>query len=303
MNFGEVLSRAWHIIWKHKVLWIFGIMSGCAGSSGSAPNFQFSYSMDVPPQIELYLEQFPREQIPLVISIAVLVILILVIASIFFGTIGRIGIIRGTLQVEQATTHLTFSELFRGSLPYFWRVFALVLFVGITIFLGLLVIMIPTILVTAITFGLALICLLPLLCLIIPLAWLVEALVELSIVSIVADDLGVIAGLQRAWNIIRNNFGLVILMALILLLGIGLIGGLIIGGPLLLILTPVLTAILTNAQNMFALAAMVSVLCLVVYLPVMLVLNGILRSYVNTAWTLTYLRLTPTLMEGGRSFK
>ena len=25
VNFGEVLSRAWNIIWNNKVLWIFGV--------------------------------------------------------------------------------------------------------------------------------------------------------------------------------------------------------------------------------------------------------------------------------------
>ena len=42
-NFGEVLTRAWQIIWKHKVLWIFGILASCArggggGSSGGGGN-------------------------------------------------------------------------------------------------------------------------------------------------------------------------------------------------------------------------------------------------------------------------
>jgi hypothetical protein len=30
----------------------------------------------------------------------------------------------------------------------------------------------------------------------------------------------------------------------------------------------------------------------VLYLPVLLVLSGILRAYIGSAWTLTYLRLT-----------
>jgi uncharacterized membrane protein YgcG len=34
-NFGEVLTRAWQIIWKHKVLWIFGILAGCGQGGGS----------------------------------------------------------------------------------------------------------------------------------------------------------------------------------------------------------------------------------------------------------------------------
>jgi hypothetical protein len=35
MDYGEVLTRAWQIIWKHKVLWIFGIFAGCSGQGGS----------------------------------------------------------------------------------------------------------------------------------------------------------------------------------------------------------------------------------------------------------------------------
>ncbi len=36
-NFGEVLTRAWQIIWKNKILWIFGILASCArGNAGGA---------------------------------------------------------------------------------------------------------------------------------------------------------------------------------------------------------------------------------------------------------------------------
>ena len=34
-NFGEILTRAWQIIWKHKILWIFGILASCGRSSGN----------------------------------------------------------------------------------------------------------------------------------------------------------------------------------------------------------------------------------------------------------------------------
>ena len=40
MDYGEVLSKAWKIIWKHKVLWIFGILAsfgqGSGGGSGGS---------------------------------------------------------------------------------------------------------------------------------------------------------------------------------------------------------------------------------------------------------------------------
>ena len=34
-NFGEVLTRAWQITWKYKVLWIFGILASCGRGGGN----------------------------------------------------------------------------------------------------------------------------------------------------------------------------------------------------------------------------------------------------------------------------
>ena len=49
-NFGEVLTRAWQNIWKHKVLWIFGILASCArgsgGSSGGGALAEFFLRLD-----------------------------------------------------------------------------------------------------------------------------------------------------------------------------------------------------------------------------------------------------------------
>ena len=37
MDFGEILSKAWKIIWKFKILWIFGILTSCGqGEIGRA---------------------------------------------------------------------------------------------------------------------------------------------------------------------------------------------------------------------------------------------------------------------------
>ncbi len=62
-------------------------------------------------------------------------ILVLVVLAIFLGTMGRIGLIRGTQEAEGGRTMPIFSELFNGSLPYFWRVFGFNLLVGLAIFI------------------------------------------------------------------------------------------------------------------------------------------------------------------------
>ena len=58
-NFGEILTRAWQIVWKNRVLWIFGILASCGrggssfnSSSSSQGDGGFDTPPDLPPQIQ-----------------------------------------------------------------------------------------------------------------------------------------------------------------------------------------------------------------------------------------------------------
>ena len=146
MDFGEVLSRAWQVIWKHKVLWIFGILAGCSNANGGGANFWNEVQRRTPPRTQPFFDQFnylPNWQIALIIGAIFLVILILIVLAIFLGTIGRVGLIRGTLQADQQANQVIFGELFSGSLPYFWRVFGLNLIVGLASFFLVLILIAP----------------------------------------------------------------------------------------------------------------------------------------------------------------
>ena len=35
MDYGEIFSKAWKIIWKYKILWLFGIFASCSGGGGN----------------------------------------------------------------------------------------------------------------------------------------------------------------------------------------------------------------------------------------------------------------------------
>lgn len=301
MDFGNVLSRAWRIIWDNKVLWIFGILAGCGSTSGSSGNFQSSFQTDAPPEMQRFFNNFanlPDWQIALIIGAIILVILILVIIAIFLGTIGRIGLIRGTYQADQQGIRVVFGELFSGSMPYFWRVFGLNLLVGIAYILFIVVLLVPLfIALTVITFGIGLICLIPLLCLLVPLSWLVNVIVEQANIAIVIEDIGIFDGLQRGWEVFRNNFGAMIVMALILYLGVNLIVGFIIGLPLALVAAPVIVEVIRTG-DFSGRGLLVSAICFVAYLPVLLILGGALRAYIESSWTLTYLRLTGRMELG-----
>jgi hypothetical protein len=297
MDIGSVLSRAFEIMRKHKVLWIFGILAGCSSAnsgSGGSNNFRTRYENgEVPPQMQQFFDQFaniPSWQIAVFVAVVIAVILLLVVVAIFLGTMGRVGLIRGTLQAEGGAGHLEFSELFSGGMRYFWRVFGLNLLAGLAMIVVVFILIALAIPLALTIVGLA--CLIPLFCLLAPLGWFVQLVVEQGSIAIVVEDLGLMAGLQRGWEVVKNNLGNVIVMWLILGLGVGLIGGFIIGFPVFLFVLPAILGAMAGTQAAIGGSLLVTGLCLVAYLPVLIFLNGLLTGYIETAWTLTFLRLT-----------
>jgi hypothetical protein len=298
MDFGEVLTSAWRTIWRHKILWVFGILASCGTSSGGSSNTKYTID-ELPPNVENVFTQIQDWQIALMVGIGIFIALFILILVIFFSTIGKVGLIRGTQQVDQGKTKLSFGELFSGSMPYFWRVFLLNLLVGITIFAIVIAGLIMFVFSAILTLGIAALCLIPLLCLIFPLGMAVGVWVEQSTIAIVVEDLGIIDGLKRGWEVVWTNIGTMILMWLILVLVIGIIGSLIIGLPFFAVVIPSMMGILLGTETVQSTAMILGALGLICYLPFMIVLAGILQSYTESAWTLTFLRLTkpPDLPE------
>jgi hypothetical protein len=296
MDFGYVLKRAWEIIWKFKVLWIFGILASCSqagGTSGGNSGFRFS-SQDSTfgYQIQQYFNQLNPAIITLLIIIAILVVIALVVLAILLGTVGRVGLIRGTTKAEQGASKLTFSELWREGLAYFWRVFGLNLLIGLIIIVALVVLAFLGVILSIGTLGIFLICLIPLLCLIIPIMGLVGIIIEQANVALVVENLDILAAIKRGWQVFIENIVSMIVMGIILVVGVGIIGFLIIGLPLLAVATPaalgIATGVLVNIRN----GVILSTVLFLIYLPFLLVFSGILRAYTQSAWTLTFLRLT-----------
>ncbi len=319
MDFGEILSKAWKITWKHKILWIFGILAGCS-NNGNRFNFQGSNrspssSGELPggfpiPEVERFFEQIPEETWIMVAVIAVVVILVLVALTVFLSTIGRIGLIRGTLQADQPqATTLTFGGVFRDSTPYFWRIFGLDLAVGLVLTVVIIaLIVVPLVMAftsmnisptdaardenLAMMGGYIIAFMICLCCILMPLGWLVNLLLQVVHNAIIVEDMGIVAGLHRGWEVLRANFVNFFLIWLIVGLGIGFIGGMIIAMPMIAVAMPFVMTAFAGARNAMMTGLAISLVCLVAYLPVLLVLQGILQTYMQSVWTLAYLRLT-----------
>jgi hypothetical protein len=309
MNFGEILTKAWKIIWKFKVLWIFGILSSCGqggggnGGGGGNTGVQFSgRDPDIPPNLrhffynlENFFDNIQGWQIAAMVIGLILFFLILGLILSAISTVGRIGLIQGTVEAEGGVERMTFGELFNSGKPYFWRVFGFNFLAGFAIFIIVLLLLIPLIAMTALTFGVMLICLIPFICLLVPVGWLVSIIFEQVNIAIVVEDLNIIEGLKRGWEVFRENIGNMVVMGLILGIG-GFIVGLILAVPMFMITIPLVIGVIGgsaySSDFLFGGGIAVAVLCILAYLPVILVLGGILEAYIKTAWTLTYLQLT-----------
>lgn len=304
MDFGEVLGRAWRIIWKHKILWIFGIFAGCSrGGGGGAGNSGYRFSGTNPqgqipqiPENDQFWSQFGNwiGTHWWVVFLFILAILVLALIAILLGTIGRIGLIKGTQKADAGAEHLGFAELWDESLPYFWRVFLLALIVGVLSFVLVLALILLGFGAAVITLGIGLICLIPLFCVLLIVLWFVGLVIQLAEVAIVVENLGIMEGVRRGWEVVQRKVGPVLIMWLILAV-IAFVGSLVIALPILVTIVPAAVAFgLANAQATTPNWAplIVGLVCCAVYFPFLLVLNGILTAYSQSAWTLTFLRLT-----------
>lgn len=295
MDIGGILTRTWEIIWKNKVLWIFGIFAGCSSASGGTPgNFTWTMQRDSTLFAENWsrtLNNVPAWALTLGAVAGFLIMLVVVVLVIFLSTIGKIGVIKASHQAESGREKFTFNQVFKDSTPYFWRVFLLNLLVGVAIFITIFLLVTLGILGSIATLGIGLICFIPVLCLLVPIIWFVYIVVEQSGIAIVVEELSVLDGLNRGWNVVRSNIGYMIVMGLVLYIVFGMIGGFLISMPIGFIVIPAVFAAALESTSAGAGLA-VAGLCFVLYLPVLIALNGFLRGYIQSAWTLTFLHIT-----------
>ena len=300
-NFGEVLTRAWQIIWKHKVLWVFGILASCGqgggGNGGSNTNFD-TPSSNLPPQTQQWISTI-EQNIQTYVIIAFALACVIWIVVLFLNTVGKIGLIRGTSEADGGAESLIFGQLFSESMPYFWRVLGLTVILALPVFIiavGLAVFAVFAVVGVSEVGGraLALFGMLPVLigcaCLLVPVMFVAGMIFRQAERAVVLEDMAVMPSLSRGWEIFRGNLGPIIIMAIILAI-LGFIAGLVIAIPIFLVVFPTVFAFAFSQGESFTPLIFMGI-CLCIYIPVALVAQGIVTSYTESAWTLTYMRIT-----------
>ncbi len=307
MDYGEVLSKSWKIIWKHKVLWIFGFFAGCArggggggGGGGSStgsglenPSVSPEFSLETQ-QFITSIEQWIRTHESLVVAalvLFVLLVLLLTLIRLALGTIGEIGLIRGTFEADGGAEQLGFSALFKSSLHYFWRVLGLALLVFLAFLIVIGVFFGCAVVLGVVTVGIGFLALLPLLCILIPVGIVVAIVIQLADVAIVTQDVSLTEGLRRGWELFKKELGPALVIWLITFV-IELVTGILIAIPILVVLIPAMLSVVFNTGTFTWTPLIIAGACFVAYLPILWLATGIVLGYIQSVWTLTYMRLT-----------
>jgi hypothetical protein len=208
----------------------------------------------------------------------------------------RAGLIKGTYKAENGAESMAFGEIWSESMPYFWRIFGLNFLVGLAFFL----ILVPLILFGFVTMGIGFLCIIPLLCIMVPLSWVVMVIIEQAQNAIVLEDLGIVDGFKRGWEIVKSNVGPMTVMALILAVGGGIIG-VIVALPIIIAVIPLIIGAGSLRESLTP--VYISLACCAAYMPVLIFFNGVLTAYIQSAWALTFIRLakpkqdTPVMIE------
>lgn len=311
LDYGKILSRAWQIIWKNKVLWIFGILTSCGGNrSTNSPNLNVNYSVnssdfgDIPPELMPQFDFFYRfielNEDRLGWFVLAFILFVIILSFVFFliGTYGQIGLVRGVRKAElEKPETLTFKAVASEIGPYFWRLVAFQLLILFALIALVVVITLIVALIGILTFGIGLLLFLPLICVLIPVVWAAMIILGQASIALVLEDLSISDALSRGWTVVRLNWAVYLVMGLILMVA-GVVYSLIINVPYFAAMIPFYRAFLSadplsSLENLFSnFFRSPAFWFMIAYWPVFIILQGLFITYSNSAWVLTFLEVT-----------
>jgi len=286
-DFGEILTSAIRITWKHKILWVFSALPVLLSFLILPMMFVPIFFMDE----SSYSTPFFIEE-PIYIAVFVVFSIIVSLLSYVLYGISSSAVMLGVMRADGGSESFTFSELFNDSKPYWWRVLGVMLLIGFGVFAVFAVIFMCFAALGAVTAGIGFICLQPLMLLMYPLMLILYGIIEESQVAVIADELGVTDAIRRGWELVRANFWRVVLISLIAYFGVTFLSGIVMF-PLMspFFLIPFFMdsgASDFNPRTMMLFMGGFSLF----FIPVMALVQGITLTFLKSTYTLVYLRLT-----------
>lgn len=284
-DIGEVLSRAWQTTWKNKVLWIIGISFGFFAS--------LLFPLIFLPFLFPVLARDSRMDLALAGLAGFFVIFLLFMVVLYpVSVFAQTSLTLGVLNVEQDQERLSARELLRRSAPFFWRVLGMMLLFAAGMTFIIMIIQAIALLFMLLTLGFGAICIAPLSFLMYPVMYVAIVWMEQATNGIIIDNMTVMDAARQGWDLVRNNFWSVAILALIVYFGIGIVTSVIIM-PLMIPLFMVPFGFIEHEVNWIIVS--ISIVCAVAFIPLFAIISGWSMIFTKSTWVLTYLRLTRNL--------
>ena len=315
MDHFKILKRSFTITWNYRALWVFGILLALTSASSGGSNGGTRSEIgpgESGPNIPV---EWINGLIIAGIALACIVLLLIVVGAVV-RYISETALIRMVDQHEGTGEKIGVRQGFRlGWSRLALRLFLMDLLIGVStmvvFLLALLVAAAPLlvwltdseparILGTVLAIGLAVLVIFAG----IVVAIVLSLLLQFFRRAVVLENLGVLEGMRRGWQLVRQRLGDVVVMGVILFaLGLGwaivmipviillLLVAVVVGGlPALLVGT--IISLFTEGITPWIVAAIVGfpIFLLVIGAP-SLFLNGLVETYRSSTWTLTYREL------------
>ena len=302
MDYGKILSRAWQITWRWKVLWILGFVAslggGLGGFGGSGYQTEGRDWGPAGPRI-------PDEVWPVLAAVGCLGVL-LGIALWVLGVIGRGGLIAGVQQVDDEGS-TTLGTAWRAGVRRFWTLFGVSVLTGLP---GLIVVIAGLVVLGLLVFGTIaaidaaaevggflggsalLLCGGAFCCGGILLAVVLDQIRIYAERAAMLEDLDWINAFKRGWQVLKGNLGATIVLWLIFLV-IGFVVGAVIAAPIIAMAMPFIAMTGHEAGNPSWLILPICVGGLL-WVLLMAIIGSIVETFTSATWTLAYRQFTGT---------
>ena len=281
MNFdyGNILSRSVQILWKHKSFSLFLIFPMLI-----ATGIMFVFILPV------FLLNEGSDNEGIVILLWVGILALGGIISFVTSAAGFTSLVLGILRVERGEDSTSFMELVRDGFEYFGRAVGAMLIVQLSMGLFFTIFFLCVAALTAVTMGMASICLQPVMLLLTPLSFLVLAVMNGATISVIDEGLGSWEAVKRALDVVREHVWKFIILTLIIYFVTMILSGLL-TVPVMIpagMISFVAESGMDISEQIFG-VVMISFICL--YIPLMALFSGVSGTFMTTTLTLGYLRL------------
>jgi hypothetical protein len=304
MNYGRVLSRAWEITWRWKVLWILGFLASLGSGMGSGTNVYSSsggQEWDAGPWAGQPPDEFWLAFGGIILGVLCLGLLV-AIALTVVSIISRGGLVAGVQQVEEEGD-TTFGQAWRVGVSRFWTLFGIAILTAIPAII--LMLLLGGLVVAGIVVGVgmadvseaatvstiisALVCAGALCCLMIPLAIILDLIRTYAERAAILEGLGWIDAFKRGWEVLKENPAPTAILWLIFL-AIGFVLAALIAIGMMAIALPFIPIWAKADPGPWVVVP----ICCGGLLGIILValISAVVTTFTSAAWTLAYRDLT-----------